>query len=186
MNKFNPTLDEKLTGLMIYLLFKSQAGLDAFYIADHFGMNAFRDEYSNQEKIDLDEPIKNWINLGGKVNFAWLENNGDLDHLTMGESTFGQLRIQNPILHKETKKIRDKFSKRWSNDWKQIQPKILTARSLSYAKPGSDALELTWQAMVSACARRLQQSNKLMESNKALDLSFRYFSANLIIKHNMT
>ena len=63
MNKFNFTLDEKLTGLMIYLLFKSQAGLDAFYVADYFGMNALEDEDPNQDPIDLDESIKNEIKI---------------------------------------------------------------------------------------------------------------------------
>jgi hypothetical protein len=184
MNKFNPTLDEKLTGLMIYLLFKSQAGLDAFYVADYFGMNASEAEDPDQETTDVDESIKNWIKLGGKVNFAWFENNGDLDHLTMGEFPFGQLRIQNPTLHKEMKIFIDKFSKRWSNDWKQIQPKILAARSLADMKPGPNALELTWQSIVSACARKLQRSNKSMESKKVLELTFQNVSNNLKIQQS--
>ena len=184
MNKFNLTLDEKLTGLMIYLLFKSQAGLDAFYVADYFGMNAIECEDPDQEATDIDEPLRNWIKVGGKVNFAWFENNGDLDHLTMGESPFGQLRIQNPVLHKEIKIVRDKFSKRWSNDWKQIQPKILAARSLAHMKPGPDALELTWQSIVSSCARKLQQSNRSMESKKVLELSFQNVFNNLKIQQS--
>ena len=63
MNSFNPTLDEKLIGLLIYLLFKNHEGLDAFYIADYFGMNRFEDEGLDQEALDLDEPIKNWLRL---------------------------------------------------------------------------------------------------------------------------
>jgi hypothetical protein len=50
MNSFNPTLDEKLIGLLIYLLFKNHEGLDAFYIADYFGMNRFEDEGLNQDR----------------------------------------------------------------------------------------------------------------------------------------
>jgi hypothetical protein len=49
-------------------------------------------------------------------------------------------------------------------------------------KPGPDALELTWQSIVSACARKLQQSNKSMESKKVLELSFQNVSNNLKIQ----
>jgi hypothetical protein len=172
MNSFNPTLDEKLIGLLTYLLFKNQEGLDAFYIADYFGLNRFESEGLDQEALDLDEPLKNWLRLGGKVNFSWIENNGNLDYLVLGQFHFDKLRIQNPTLHKEIKIIRDKSNKRWSNDWRQIQPKILAARSLLHMKPSPDSLALTWQSILGSCARRLQQCNKQIESTKVLELSF--------------
>jgi hypothetical protein len=71
------------------------------------------------------------------------------------------------------KVIRDKANKRWSNDWKQIQPKILAARSLMNIKPSQDSLDLTWQSMVSACARKLQQLNMQAEAIKIQELSFK-------------
>jgi hypothetical protein len=174
MNKFNPTLDEKLIGLLIYLLFKNHEGLDAFYIADYFGLNRFDSEGLDQESIDLDEPLKNWLRLGGKVNFSWFENNGNLDHLILGQYQLDQLKIEDPNFHKEIKIIRDKSNKRWSNDWRQITPKILAARSLLHMKPSPDSLALTWRSIVDYCARRLQQSNRQIESKRVLELSFQY------------
>jgi hypothetical protein len=172
MNSFNPTIDEKLIGLLIYSLFKNQEGLDAFYIADYFGLNRFEGEDLDQEVLDFDGPLKNWLRLGGKVNFSWIENNGNLDHLLLGQFNFDKLRIQDPTLHKEIKVIRDKSNKRWSNDWRQIQPKILAARSLLHMKPSPDSLALTWQSILGSCARRLQQCNKQIESTKVRELSF--------------
>ena len=173
MNKFDPTHVEKLTALMIYILFKKPEGLDAFYIADSLGMNCKDGNDFSDETEDLDEPLKSWIRLGGKVNFAWLENHGSLEYLIMGQYPFEHLRNKDPILYAEMKVIRDKANKRWSNDWKQIQPKILAARSLMNIKPSEDSLDLTWQSMVSACARKLQQLNMQAEAIKIQELSFK-------------
>jgi|GEM_PF-3256482 len=173
MNKFASTHEEKLIALVIYMLFKQPEGLDAFYIADNLGMNSKGDDGFYDEAKDPDEPLKSWIRLGGKVNFAWLENNGALEYLTMGQHPFEHLKIKDPILYAEMKVIRDKANKRWSNDWKQIQSKILAARSLMNMKPNQDSLDLTWQSMVSSCARKLQQLNMQIEAKKIQELSFK-------------
>ena len=171
MNKFDPTLEEKLMALLIYTLFKKPEGLDAFYIADILGMNSKESDGFYDELADQDEPLKSWIRLGGKVNFAWLENHGHLEWLTMGQYQFEHLRSKEPLLYAEMKMLRDKANKRWSNDWKQIQPKILTAKSLIRMKPSQDSLDLTWQSMVSSCARKLQQCNMPVEAKKIQELS---------------
>lgn len=171
MNKFDPTLEEKLMALLIYTLFKKPEGLDAFYIADILRMNSKEDDSFYDEQADQDEPLKSWIRLGGKVNFAWLENHSHLEWLTMGQYQFEHLRSKEPTLYVEMKMLRDKANKRWSNDWKQIQPKILTAKSLMSMKPSLDSLDLTWQSMVSSCARKLQQCNMPVEAKKVQELS---------------
>lgn len=176
MNKFDPTLEEKLTALVIYMLFKKPEGLDAFYIADRFGMNLRDSDDSLDESADTDEPLKSWIRLGGKVNFAWLENHGALEYLTMGQHQFEHLRYEDQDLYTEMKSIRDKSNKRWSNDWKQIQPKIIASKSLMNVKPGDDSLNLTWQSMISSCARKLQQLDMQVEAKKILELSFKYLT----------
>lgn len=173
MNKFNPTLSEKLTALMIYMLFKNPEGLDAFYIADSLGMNLNTGDEFFDEAADPDEPLKSWIRLGGKVNFAWLENHGALEYLIMGQHPFEKLKIEDPILHAKMKGIRHKANTRWSNDWKIIQPKILAAKSLMNMKPSHDSLDLTWQSMVSSCARKLQQCNMPAEAKKIRELFFK-------------
>ena len=38
MNKFDPTYEEKLIALVVYMLFKEPESLDAFYIANNLGM----------------------------------------------------------------------------------------------------------------------------------------------------
>ena len=91
----------------------------------------------------------------------------------MGQHPFENLKIKDPILYAEMKVIRDKANKRWSNDWKQIQPKILAARSLMNMRPSQDSLDLTWQSMVSSCARKLQQLNMQIEAKKIQELSFK-------------
>lgn len=171
MNKFEPTLEEKLMALLIYTLFKKAEGLDAFYIADSLGMNSKEGDGFYDGTEDQDEPLKNWIRLGERVNFAWLENHGHLEWLTLGQYPFENLRSKEPILYAEMKMLRDKANKRWSNDWKQIQPKILTAKSLMSMKPSQDSLDLTWQSMVSSCARKLQQCNMPVEAKKIRELS---------------
>lgn len=171
MNKFDPTLEEKLMALLIYTLFKKPEGLDAFYIADILRMNSKEDDSFYDELADQDEPLKSWIRLGEKVNFAWLENHSHLEWLTMGQYQFEHLRSKEPTLYVEMKMLRDKANKRWSNDWKQIQPKILTAKSLMSMKPSLDSLDLTWQSMVSSCARKLQQCNMPAEAKKIQELS---------------
>jgi len=173
MNKFDPTYEEKLLALVIYMLFKQPESLDAFYIADNLGMNSKGDDGFYDETKDLDEPLKSWIRLGGKVNFAWFENHGALEYLTMGQYPFEQLRSKDPILYAEMKLIRDKANKRWSNEWKKIQSKILAARSLMNMKPSQNSLDLTWQSMVSSCARKLQQLNMQVEAKKIQELSFK-------------
>ena len=173
MNKFNPNFDEKLTALLIYTIFKKPEGLDAFYIADSLGMN-FKDDVSLHDEIaDIDEPLKSWIRLGGKVNFAWFENHGQLEWLTMGQYQFEGLRYQDQILYAKIKEVRGKTNKRWSSDRKQIQPKILAAKSLLSMKPSQESLELTWQSMKSYCARKLQQCNMQAEAKKIQELSLK-------------
>jgi len=173
MNKFHPTLEEKLIALLIYMLFKQPGGLDVFYIADNLGMNSKEDDGFYDETADLDEPLKSWIRLGGKVNFAWLENHGALEYLTMGQYPFEHLRSKDPILYEEMKVIRDKANKRWSNEWKQIRSKILAAKSLMNMRPSQESLDLTWQSMVSSCARKLQQLNMQAEAKKIQELFFK-------------
>ena len=173
MNKFDPTLEEKLIALLIYMLFKQPEGLDVFYIADNLGMNSKEDDGFYDETADLDEPLKSWIRLGGKVNFAWLENHGALEYLTMGQHPFEHLRSKDPILYAEMKVIRNKANPRWSNEWKQIQSKILAAKSLMNMRPSQESLDLTWQSMVSSCARKLQQLNMQAEAKKIQELSFK-------------
>ena len=90
----------------------------------------------------------------------------------MGQHPFEKLRKGDPIFYAEMKEIREKANKRWSNDWKQIKPKILTARSLMNIKPNQDSLDLTWQSMLSSCARKLQQLNMQAEAIKIQELSF--------------
>jgi len=158
---------------LIYLLFKKQEGLDAFYIADSLGMNLKASDEFFDKSADLDEPLKSWIRLGGNVNFAWLENHGYLDYLIMGQHPFEQLRKGDPIFYAEMKEIREKANKRWSNDWKPIKRKILTARTLMNIKPNQDSLDLTWQSMLSSCARKLQQINMQAEAKKIQELSFK-------------
>ena len=53
MNKFDPTLEEKLIALLIYMLFKQPEGLDVFYIADNLGMNSKEDDGFYHETEDL-------------------------------------------------------------------------------------------------------------------------------------
>jgi len=173
MNKFDPTLEEKLLSLVIYLLFKQPDGLDAFCLADLLGMNSKESDDFYNETEDPNEPLKDWIRLGGKVNFSWLENHGPLEFLTMGQYQYEILRGKDPILYEKIKLIRDKSNKRWSNDWKQIHSKILTAKSLIKIKPNYESLDLTWRSMVSSCARKLQQINKQDEAMKIQELSFK-------------
>ena len=173
MNKFDPKFEEKLAALLIYTMFKKPEGLDAFYIADSLGMNSKEDDSFYDEIADIDEPLKSWIRLGGKVNFAWFENHGHLDWLIMGQFQFERLRNQDPILYAKIKAIRDKANKRWSNDWKQIHPKILAAKSLMSMKPSQESLDLTWQSMKSSCARKLQQYNMQTEAKKIQELSLK-------------
>jgi hypothetical protein len=170
MNKFDPTLEEKFMALLIYMLFKRTEGLDAFCIADRLGMNLINESIF-YESVDPDEPLKTWIRLGGKVNFSWFENHGPLDWMIMGQGPFEVLRNKDQILYTEMKAVRDKANKRWSNDWKQIKPKILTAKSIINIKPNQDSLDLTWRAIMSFCARRLQQSNMPLEAKKIQELS---------------
>lgn len=164
MNKFDPTLEEKLIALLIYKLFKNTEGLDAFYIADSLGMNFKESDSLYDELADQYEPLKCWIRLGGKVNYAWLENHGHLEWLTMGQHPFELLRSKEPKIYSEMKILRDKANKRWSNDWKQIKPKILAAKSLLIMKPSQESLDLTRQSMVSSCARNLQYRNMPLEA----------------------
>ena len=173
MNKFDPTLEEKLLSLVIYLLFKQPDGLDAFYLADFLGMNSKESDNFYNETEDLNEPLKDWIRLGGKVNFSWLENHGPLDYLTMGQYQFEILRSKDPTLYAKMKLIREKSNKRWSNDWEKIQSKILTAKSLIEIKPNYESLDLTWRSMVSSCARKLQQINMQAEAKKIQELAFK-------------
>lgn len=171
MNKFNPNFEEKLAALLIYTIFKKPEGLDAFYIADSLGMNSKEEDGFYDEITDIDEPLKSWIRLGGKVNFAWFENHGHLEWLIMGQLQFERLRDQDLILYAKVKEVRDKANKRWSSDWKKIYPKILAAKSLSSVKPSPESLDLTWQSMKSSCARKLQQCNMQTEAKKIQELS---------------
>lgn len=173
MNIFDPTHLEKLTALLIYKQFKKPEGLDAFYIADFLGMNSKVNNDSYDETVEVDELLKDWIRLGGKVNFSWIENHGPLEWLTMGQYPFENIRNKDPVLYAEMKVIRDKSNKRWSNDWKQIRPKILTAKSLKGIRPSQDSLELSWQSMVSFCARNLQLCNMPAEAKKIQELSLK-------------
>jgi hypothetical protein len=168
MKKFNTTEEEQLIALIIYKLFKNPTVLDAYHISKLIGLT------ENSENIfDGDAPeeeLKSWIELGSKVNFSLLEENGRLDELLMSPQSFIDLKTKNVELHKKIGPFRNKASARWSNEWKQIKPKLIAAKSLSIGNPKVESLNLTWGYMLNYCARTLEQINITELAMKIIDL----------------
>ena len=171
MKKFNPSKDEIFIALITYLLFKNSDGLDAFEIAKKLGLYKEIVQPDTQIEDEGTEYLKRWLELGCKVNFAWLEGQGDLEGLIMSYFSLQELRLVNREEHLIVTALRTKGNKRWSNDWKKIQAKIFTAKSLQLAKPISEALQLSWNSIVSACARDLIRVGKKSEAEEVQTLS---------------
>ena len=169
MKKHTSTQTEKFVGLTLYLLFKKQDCQEAFHIASLISVP----QQDDQDKIDgqISDGTKAWIELGSKVNFAWLEKQCILEDILMSQIEFERLRMSSPEMHKRIKDCREKASKRWSNDWKQIRPRLLAAKSLAFHKPRPEMLELTWQSMLSTCARKFYQVDMATEAIEIQELS---------------
>jgi hypothetical protein len=169
MKRFNPSDHDKLIALITYKMFKDKECQDAFHIAKLIGLTEHAGESQNDP--ELDSEIKSWIELGCKVNFALLEEKGNLAHLVMGQSPFEMLRIDDSELYKQIRPFRNKASSRWSNDWKtQIKPRLIAAKSLAITKPKIDFLNLTWETHLNDCARRLKQLGEEELVQKIIDL----------------
>ena len=155
---------------MLYLLFKKQDCQEAFHIASLISAP----QRDCQDEIDdqISEDTKEWIELGSKVNFAWLEKKSALEDILINQFEFEHLRISNTDAHKIIKDSREKASSRWSNDWKQIRPRLLAAKSLAFHKPKAEMIELTWQSMLSTCARKFYQVDMTIEAKEIQELSF--------------
>lgn len=164
MNKFSPTQTEVLLALVIYLLFKRDDSRDALEIAKRIGM--YKQEQGRDSQVQYNEigDLKDWIELGCKVNFAWLEKQSNLDALVMSTFQLQQLRIQDFKAYSEIQFARIKERKRWSNDWKVILPRVIAAKSLQMARPHPETVDLTWVSRTSACARDLIQAGKKSEA----------------------
>ena len=171
MKKFNPSQDEIFIALITYLLFKNTDCRDAFEIAKKIGLYKEILHFDTQLEDEGTIALKSWLELGCKVNFAWLEGQGDLDDLVMSYFPLQDLRLTDPEEHLNVTALRAKGNKRWSNDWKKIQAKIWTARSLQLAKPISEALHLSWNSVVTACARDLIRVGKRSEAEEIQALS---------------
>ena len=169
MKKHTSTQTEKFIGLTLYLLFKKQDCQEAFHIASLISVPQKDDQTDIEGQISDD--TKTWIELGSKVNFAWLEKQSILEDILMSQHEFERLRITSPEMHKRIKNCRDKASTRWSYDWKQIRPRLLAAKSLAFHKPRPEMLELTWQSMLSTCARKLYQVDMVTEAKEIQELS---------------
>jgi hypothetical protein len=171
MKKINPTDEEKYLGLMIYLLFTTADPLDAIQIASRVGIYQYggADEGS---RSDQNVELNSWIELGCKINFSWIEKKSPLSDLTMSQHDFEHLRISNRVAHQKIKLSRDRLSRRWSNSWKIIGPKVLAAQSLlPMTKQNPMALSLTWDSVLKDCARKLLQSNMRNEAEAILLLT---------------
>lgn len=168
LKKFHTNEEEQLIALIIYKLFKSPTCLDAYHIAKLIGLTVNSKPIFDDE--DPDEELKSWIELGSKINFALLEGNGSLDELLMGSQSFINLTAKNIELHQKIAPYRKKASARWSNEWKQIRPRLLTAKSLSIGDPKIDSLNLTWESMLNHCARTLEQINMTTLAAKLIAL----------------
>jgi hypothetical protein len=165
---FNAKSKEKLLGLIVFNLFKDPKCQDAYHIASILGLSLPKNGSFPEKANDFE--LKEWIELGSKVNFAWLEEQGHLEDTLMSTHDFGKLRSIDQELHQKTKLIRDRAGKRWSSDWKQIEPRIVVLKQLSVLKPREEYLENTWKATLYSCARSLQQVNMQVESEKIQEL----------------
>ena len=172
MKKFSKDQRDQLIGLMVYNLFRKPEGLDAYCIASQIGIVNVPQGQRAPQSADAYSALKDWIELGCKVNFCWLEGKGDLNHLILGQHEFETLRSTNQELHKNIKLLRIRASQRWSNDWIRIQPKIIAAEHLYEASPKQDSLILTWRSVQADCARKLQQMNQPTEAESLQKLSF--------------
>lgn len=136
--------EDLLRSLALYWLFKNANTLDAYALAE-------------QMRLDDEHELKGWLECGCKVHWAWLHKHLELSHLLMSQQSFGMLVNQDRALHDKIKVNRDAVSRRWSNDWKNIGPKIKTAQSLSMVKPSDKELDLAWSAAISTCASLLHK-----------------------------
>jgi len=144
MNMFNNDQDDLLKSLALYWLFKNANTLDAYALAERAGI---KDE----------QELKRWLQRGCKVHWALLEKHVDLSYVMMTQQSFGMLIVEDKTLHATMKISRDAVSRRWSNDWKSIGPKIKTAQSLSMVKPPDKELDFAWSAAISTCASLLHK-----------------------------
>lgn len=171
MNKFRPSHNEQLLALVVYLLFKKDDSRDAFEIAKRIGLyRRFQDVDSQQEFCET-EILKRWLELGCKVNFAWIENHGNLEGLVMSTYQLQELQLQNPKTVEDIRAARIRVQKRWSNDWKVIYPRVVAGESLQMVKAIPEVLNLTWNSRVSACARDLIQAGKKSEAETIQSMS---------------
>ena len=168
MKKFHTNEEEQLIALIIYKLFKGPTCLDAYHIAKLIGLTVNNKPIFDDE--DPDEELKSWIELGSKINFALLEGNGSLDEILMAPQIFTNLKAKNIELHQKIAPFRKKASARWSNEWKQIRPRLVAAKSLAIGNPKIDSLNLTWEYMLNYCARTLEQINMTKLAMKIIDL----------------
>jgi hypothetical protein len=153
MKKLFTNNEDLLRSLALYWLFKNANTLDAFALAEKMGLSD-------------DVELKSWLECGCKVNWSWIDQHGDLSHLLMSQHAFGNLVHEDAELHAKAKIIRIAASQRWSNDWKKIDVKILTAKSLSMVKPTEKELDLSWSSAVSACAILLYKVGMPAQSDK--------------------
>ena len=172
MKKFSKDQKDQLISLMLYNLFRKPEGLDAYCIASQICTIESDRSESEPQSNEVYDVMKDWIELGCKVNFCWLEGKADLSTLILSPHEFERLRFENQDLHKTIQPLRIKASKRWSNDWIRIQPKIVAARGLYEIGPKQDSLILTWKSVQADCARKLQQMNKPTEAEYLQRLSF--------------
>jgi hypothetical protein len=144
MNTLKTDHDDLLKSLALYWLFKKANTLDAYALAERMGL---KDE----------QELKSRLQRGCKVHWALLEKHVDLSHVLMSQQSFGMLIVKDKTLHATMKVSRDAVSRRWSNDWKIIGPKIKTAQSLSMVRPTDKELDLAWSAAISTCASLLHK-----------------------------
>lgn len=159
MKKWQTTQEELLRSLVLYWLFMNQNTRDAFALAQQMGIG------------QDDEELKAWLELGCKVHWAWIRDKGELSDLLMSQQNFGLLVTTQKERHRAIKPVRDAASKRWSNVWKQIRPKLATAKTLSMANPTARVLDLTWQTSLSGCSLELLSVGRSQEANELLKLS---------------
>ena len=159
MKKLYTTQEDLLRSLVLYWLFMNQNTRDAFALAQQMGIG------------QDDEELKAWLERGCKVHWAWIQGKGELSDLLMSQQTFGSLVTTQKDKHQAIKPVRDAASKRWSNVWKQLRPKIATAKTLSMANPTARVLELTWQTALSGCSLELLSVGRNQEANELLQLA---------------
>ena len=171
MTKFSKDLKERLIALMLYHLFRRPDGLNAYCIAVQIGATELCEADSLIYKNKEDGALRAWLELGSKVNFCLLEGMGAVDIVLMSTYNLQRLRETDRSFYEEGKRLRTDASKRWSNEWRIMQAKIISSRSLHEGKPRQESLALTWQSVQSYCARKLEQMNKQEESEQLQRLS---------------